>query len=86
MCSIEDVTTSQLADAIKAASEEVLSAWQPEHGPDQGEFYRQIALRTQGHLRRTGAIGQIPAPEASRIREALARVGPVINPCDALTG
>jgi hypothetical protein len=80
MAQIEDVTTTQLAEAIQAASEEVLAAWQPEHGPVRSEFYRQVALRTQGHLRRTGAMGQIPAGDADRIRQALHRIE-VNNPC-----
>lgn len=82
MSRVEDVTPSQLAEAIRTASEEVLSAWQPEHGPVADEFYRQVALRTQGHLRRTGVIGQLPAGDCSRIRQALDRIRPeVSNPC-----
>jgi hypothetical protein len=82
MAQIEDVPASVLADAIQAASEEVLSAWQPEHGPVRAEFYRQVALKTQGHLRRRGAIGQLPADDCDRIRQALARVKPtVVNLC-----
>lgn len=77
---IEDVRPSQLADAIKAATEECLGAWQPEHGAITDEFYRQVALRTLGHLRKTGAIGRVDKDTRDRITAALGRVE-VNNPC-----
>jgi hypothetical protein len=69
---MEDVTTSQLAAAIQAASEEV--PWLPEHGPAGEEYYRQVALRTQGHLRKHGVIGRVDRPTRNRVLAALERV------------
>jgi len=77
---IEDVRPSQLADAIKAATEECLGVWQPEHGAVSTEFYRQVALRTLGHLRKTGAIGRVDKDTRDRIMAALSRIE-VKNPC-----
>lgn len=69
---MEDVTTTQLADAIRTASEEV--PWVPEDGAHGEAYYRQVALRVQGHLRRSGTIGRVDQPTIDRVSAALARV------------
>lgn len=69
---MEDVTTSQLAAAIQLASDEV--RWQPEDGQaGTEEYYRQVALRTQGHLRRNHVIGRVDPLTRNRVMEALDR-------------
>lgn len=65
---MENVTVMQLADAIRAASEEV--PWSG--GPAGDEYWRQIALRTQGNLRRSGTAG--PTIDRTRVLAALGRV------------
>jgi len=72
MVTLENATVSQLADAIRAAAEE--TTWVPENGPASDDYYRQIALRTQGHLRRHGAIGQTDPATRTRVTQALARI------------
>ncbi len=72
MSTIENATVSQLADAIRAAAEE--TTWVPDDGPARDEYYRRVALRTQGHLRKCGVIGMISLPDRSRMLDAIARV------------
>lgn len=72
MDTLEDVTTSQLADAIRQASEEV--SWVPGDRPRGAEYYRQVALRTQGHLRRCGVIDRVDKETRDRISAALDRI------------
>jgi len=69
---MENITVMQLADAIRQAAGEV--EWQPGGGPHGDDYWRQIALRTRGNLRRCGATGQLSEDDAHRLRAALTRI------------